>query len=65
MEGQNVKELLNTKEMEDKNGKDLVVTYPCKNYSIRCMSQEHDDLNVLTERHGKPHVYPLSLSLIH
>ena len=51
--------------MEDKNGKDLVVTYPCKNYSIRCMSQEHDDLNVLTERHGKPHVYPLSLSLIH
>jgi hypothetical protein len=54
LEQQNVKGLLNTKETEDNNGKDLVVAYPCKNYSILFMTQEHGDLNLLTERHGKP-----------
>ena len=39
--------------MEDKNGKDLVVTYPCKNYSIRCMSQEHDDLKCVDRKTWK------------
>jgi hypothetical protein len=44
LEEQNVKVLVNTKEIEDNNGKDLVAAYPCKNYSIRCMSQEQGDL---------------------